>query len=109
MIRHRFVADPDWEPTYNLMPIQIRITDPTPSFKQVGNSTFIHINTSVPVEMFLFLVSVKGGKLFNNLDSIFKFAGKKYNIFLHLVEMNTIQIRIRQNNADIRPDPDSHH
>jgi hypothetical protein len=76
--RHRFVADPDPQRLSVLMPIQIqiqiRIPNPTPSFIHVGVLTFIHI--SAGLQCFMLLVSVKGGKLFNILDSILKFLEK---------------------------------
>jgi hypothetical protein len=58
-------------------------------------------------------------KIFNTLDSILKFSGKKYSLALHLVEMDTDPVQQAQESGyssgsgfakliPIGPDPDPH-
>jgi hypothetical protein len=60
--------------------------DPDPVEKSQNCLTFIH--SIATLHCFVFLVSAKG-VIFNILDSVVKFSGKKHSLALHLVKTYT--------------------
>jgi hypothetical protein len=61
---------------------------------------FFYSHQCHSLHCFIFLVSVIGVISFNILDSNLKFSGKNLKLTVHLVKMNTVRIRISQNEAD---------
>ncbi len=82
MIRQRFDADPNPDPTFHFD--ADRDLGPFASFVHVGKSE----NCWLLAYIFIFSVNVLGVKISNILDSILKFSGKKYSSALNFVEMN---------------------
>jgi hypothetical protein len=125
---HRFDADPDSDPTFNIN------ADPAPGFtplEHVGKSelvlTFMH--SSASLHCFIFLATVIGVIILNFLGQhvtycVLKFSGKKYTVvYLYIwLKRKRIQIRMRRGirlgrslmpiwtkNMPVRPDPDPQH
>ncbi len=87
MGRRRFDVDPDSDPNLHLDADPD--LDPTSSFTQAENPKFVTTFIHAMSVYIVILISVQGVKIFNILDNILKFSGKKYSLSLHLLEMDT--------------------